>query len=86
MGQQLVETDEDYSVVASVVDGSPLAVVSIVPTVDENSMASLTNVESDRMSEDDDDDASSVSEAYEDGDLLTSAMEDDVTAQLAAAG
>ncbi|XP_014218557.1 DNA-binding protein P3A2 isoform X3 [Copidosoma floridanum] len=53
-------------------------------------MNSLTNAESDRtdgrMSDEDDDDPSSESEAFEDGDILTSAMEDDVTAQLAAAG
>ncbi|KAJ8670400.1 hypothetical protein QAD02_001659 [Eretmocerus hayati] len=52
-------------------------------------MASLGNAESDRddhMSDDEDDDPSSGSEAFEDGDLLASAMDDDVTAQLAAAG
>lgn len=40
----------------------------------------------DRISDDDDDDPSSESETYEEGDLLTAAMDDDVTAQLAAAG
>lgn len=52
-------------------------------------MASLPNAESDRMdriSDDDDDDQSSGSEGYEEGDLLSAAMDDDVTAQLAAAG
>jgi len=39
-----------------------------------------------RLSDDDDDEPSSESEAYEEGDLLTAAMDDDVTAQLAAAG
>ncbi|XP_011702709.1 PREDICTED: DNA-binding protein P3A2 isoform X6 [Wasmannia auropunctata] len=39
-----------------------------------------------RLSDDDDDEPSSGSEAYEDGDLLSAAMDDDVTAQLAAAG
>ncbi|XP_071554557.1 DNA-binding protein Ewg isoform X1 [Temnothorax nylanderi] len=39
-----------------------------------------------RLSDDDDDEPSSESEAYEDGDLLSAAMDDDVTAQLAAAG
>ncbi|XP_012064409.1 PREDICTED: DNA-binding protein P3A2 [Atta cephalotes] len=39
-----------------------------------------------RLSDDDDDDPSSGSETYEEGDLLTAAMDDDVTAQLAAAG
>lgn len=54
----------------------------------EDTMTSL-NAESDRtdhMSDDDDEDPSSGSEGYEDGDLLASAMDDDVTAQLAAAG
>ncbi|XP_023317733.1 DNA-binding protein Ewg isoform X2 [Trichogramma pretiosum] len=82
--------EEFHVVTGQMVDGSPLGVVTVVPgVVDDNSMASLTNVESDandRMSEDDDDDNSSESEAYEDGDLLSSAMDDDVTAQLAAAG
>lgn len=52
-------------------------------------MVSLPNAESgtmDRISDDDDDEPSSGSETYEDGDLLTAAMDDDVTAQLAAAG
>lgn len=52
-------------------------------------MVSLPNAESgtmDRISDDDDDEPSSGSDAYEDGDLLTAAMDDDVTAQLAAAG
>lgn len=40
----------------------------------------------DRLSDDDDDEPSSGSEAYEEGDLLSAAMDDDVTAQLAAAG
>ncbi|XP_032664602.1 DNA-binding protein Ewg isoform X6 [Odontomachus brunneus] len=40
----------------------------------------------DRISDDDDDDPSSGSETYEEGDLLSAAMDDDVTAQLAAAG
>ncbi|KAL0134635.1 hypothetical protein PUN28_001440 [Cardiocondyla obscurior] len=39
-----------------------------------------------RLSDDDDDEPSSGSETYEEGDLLTAAMDDDVTAQLAAAG
>lgn len=39
-----------------------------------------------RLSDDDDDEPSSGSDAYEDGDLLSAAMDDDVTAQLAAAG
>lgn len=39
----------------------------------------------DRISDDDDDEPSS-DETYEEGDLLTAAMDDDVTAQLAAAG
>ncbi|XP_076762548.1 DNA-binding protein Ewg isoform X3 [Xylocopa sonorina] len=52
-------------------------------------MVSLPSAESgtmDRISDDDDDEPSSGSETYEDGDLLTAAMDDDVTAQLAAAG
>lgn len=52
-------------------------------------MVSLPNTESgtmDRISDDDDDEPSSGSETYEEGDLLTAAMDDDVTAQLAAAG
>lgn len=40
----------------------------------------------DRLTDDDDDDQSSCSDAYEDGDLLAAAMDDDITAQLAAAG
>lgn len=55
----------------------------------EDTMTSLTNAESDRtdrMTDDDDDEPSSGSETYEEGDLLASAMDDDVTAQLAAAG
>ena len=55
----------------------------------EDTMTSLTNAESDRtdhMTDDEDDEQSSGSEAYDDGDLLASAMDDDVTAQLAAAG
>lgn len=39
-----------------------------------------------RLSDDDDDEPSSGSETYEEGDLLSAAMDDDVTAQLAAAG
>lgn len=39
-----------------------------------------------RLSDEDDDEPTSGSDAYEDGDLLTAAMDDDVTAQLAAAG
>ncbi|XP_051160606.1 DNA-binding protein P3A2 isoform X3 [Leptopilina boulardi] len=39
-----------------------------------------------RITDDDDDDQTSGSEAYEEGDLLSAAMDDDVTAQLAAAG
>lgn len=39
----------------------------------------------DRIS-DDDEDHSTESEAFEEGDLLSAAMDDDVTAQLAAAG
>ncbi|XP_017890116.1 DNA-binding protein P3A2 isoform X3 [Ceratina calcarata] len=52
-------------------------------------MVSLPTAESgtmDRISDDDDDEPSSESETYEDGDLLSAAMDDDVTAQLAAAG
>ncbi|XP_033202456.1 DNA-binding protein P3A2 isoform X3 [Bombus vosnesenskii] len=52
-------------------------------------MVSLPNAEPgtmDRISDDDDDEPSSGSETYEEGDLLTAAMDDDVTAQLAAAG
>lgn len=52
-------------------------------------MVSLPSAESgtmDRISDDDDDEPSSGSEAYEEGDLLSAAMDDDVTAQLAAAG
>ena len=52
-------------------------------------MTSLQTAESDRterITDDDDEDPSSGSEAFEEGDLLASAMEDDVTAQLAAAG
>lgn len=52
-------------------------------------MVSLPNSETgtmDRISDNDDDDPSSGSEAYEDGDLLSAAMGNDVTAQLAAAG
>lgn len=55
----------------------------------EDTMTSLNAAESDRtdrMSDDDDEDPSSGSEGYDDGDLLASAMDDDVTAQLAAAG
>lgn len=40
----------------------------------------------DRISDDDDEEPSSGSETYEEGDLMTAAMDDDVTAQLAAAG
>lgn len=52
-------------------------------------MVSLPNAETgtmDRISDDDDDEPSSGSETYEEGDLLSAAMDDDVTAQLAAAG
>lgn len=52
-------------------------------------MVSLPSAESgamDRITDDDDDEPSSGSETYEDGDLLSAAMDDDVTAQLAAAG
>ncbi|XP_076166445.1 DNA-binding protein Ewg isoform X1 [Ptiloglossa arizonensis] len=52
-------------------------------------MVSLPSAESgtmDRISDDDDDEPSSGSETYEEGDLLSAAMDDDVTAQLAAAG
>ncbi|XP_071868646.1 DNA-binding protein Ewg isoform X3 [Bombus fervidus] len=52
-------------------------------------MVSLPSAEPgtmDRISDDDDDEPSSGSETYEEGDLLTAAMDDDVTAQLAAAG
>lgn len=55
----------------------------------EDTMTSLTNAESDRtdrITDDDDDEPTSGSETYEEGDLLASAMDDDVTAQLAAAG
>lgn len=51
-------------------------------------MVSLPSAESgtmDRISDDDDDDSTGVSDAYEE-DLITAAMGDDVTAQLAAAG
>lgn len=51
-------------------------------------MVSLPTAESgamDRISDDDDDDSTGVSDAYEE-DLITAAMGDDVTAQLAAAG
>lgn len=56
---------------------------------EDKKMVSLPNAESgtmDRISDDDDDEPSSGSETYEEGDLLTAAMDDDVTAQLAAAG
>ena len=49
----------------------------------------MQNAESeqrDRMTDDDDDEPTSGSETYEEGDLLSAAMDDDVTAQLAAAG
>ncbi|XP_043793299.1 DNA-binding protein Ewg isoform X3 [Apis laboriosa] len=52
-------------------------------------MVSLPSAESgtmDRISDDDDEEPSSGSETYEEGDLMTAAMDDDVTAQLAAAG
>lgn len=55
-------------------------------------MVSLPSTESgnmdrmDRLTDDDDDEPSSGSEAYDDGDLMQQAMDDDVTAQLAAAG
>lgn len=55
-------------------------------------MVSLPSAESgaldrmDRLSDDDDDEPTSGSETYEEGDLLSAAMDDDVTAQLAAAG
>lgn len=52
-------------------------------------MVSLPHAESgtmDRITDDDDDEPSSGSETYEEGDLLSAAMDDDVTAQLAAAG
>jgi len=55
---------------------------------DEKNMVSLPSAESaamDRISDDDDDDSTGVSDAYEE-DLITAAMGDDVTAQLAAAG
>lgn len=55
---------------------------------DEKNMVSLPSAESaamDRISDDDDDDSTGVSDAY-DEDLITAAMGDDVTAQLAAAG
>lgn len=61
---------------------------AIIVPYEDNTMTSL-NAESDRtdrMSDDDDEDPTSGSEGYEDGDLLASAMDDDVTAQLAAAG
>lgn len=61
-----------------------------IKTGDANKrMVSLPSAESgtmDRISDDDDDEPSSGSETYEDGDLLSAAMDDDVTAQLAAAG
>ncbi|KMQ95763.1 dna-binding protein ewg [Lasius niger] len=56
---------------------------------EEKNMVSLPNAETgtmDRISDDDDDEPSSGSETYEEGDLLSAAMGDDVTAQLAAAG
>lgn len=52
-------------------------------------MVSLPNAETgtmDRISDDDDDEPSTGSDTYEEGDLLSAAMDDDVTAQLAAAG
>lgn len=52
-------------------------------------MTSMQNIDSDRqdrISDDDDDEPTSGSEGYEEGDLLSAAMDDDVTAQLAAAG
>ncbi|XP_025073150.1 DNA-binding protein Ewg isoform X1 [Pogonomyrmex barbatus] len=52
-------------------------------------MVSMQNAETStmaRLSDDDDDEPSSGSETYEEGDLLSAAMDDDVTAQLAAAG
>ncbi|XP_046486754.1 DNA-binding protein Ewg isoform X3 [Neodiprion pinetum] len=55
-------------------------------------MVSLPSAESgaldrmDRLSDEDDDEPTSGSETYEEGDLLSAAMDDDVTAQLAAAG
>ena len=55
---------------------------------DDNSMTPLTNFESDktdRMSGEDED-ISSASETFDDSSLLMSTMEDDMTAQLAAAG
>lgn len=64
--------------------------IQIVKTGDkEKKMVSLPSAENstmDRISDDDDDEPSSGSETYEEGDLLTAAMDDDVTAQLAAAG
>lgn len=56
---------------------------------EEKKMVSLPSAETgtmDRISDDDDDEPSSGSETYEEGDLLSAAMGDDVTAQLAAAG
>lgn len=49
-------------------------------------LASGETVTLDRLTDDDDDDQSSCSDAYDDGDFLAAAMDDDVTAQLAAAG
>lgn len=56
---------------------------------EDKKMVSLPSAESgtmDRISDDDDEEPSSGSETYEEGDLMTAAMDDDVTAQLAAAG
>lgn len=67
---------EEYAVIEAVA-GSPGC---------DDTMTSLNDDDRDRITDDDDDDHSSSSEAYDDGDLLASAMDDDVTAQLAAAG
>lgn len=50
------------------------------------SMQSQEVERQERITDDDDEDPTSGSEAYEEGDLLSAAMDDDVTAQLAAAG
>lgn len=50
------------------------------------STESVTMERMDRLTDDDDDEPSSGSETYEEGDLLSHALGDDVTAQLAAAG
>ncbi|XP_043477959.1 DNA-binding protein P3A2 isoform X3 [Leptopilina heterotoma] len=56
-------------------------------SMEEMTSVHNTDVErQERITDDDDDEPTSGSEAYEEGDLLSAAMDDDVTAQLAAAG